>query len=143
VTIEPFAVLRACRVEPKVIVGARSVVCEGAILEHESILAPGSVVPPARRIPSGELWGGNPARFIRKLSDHEKDRVISDVALHYLTLAAKLHAEELPYGTAWREVEAHREKLVASKEYEWVNFREQKYIMRIQHEATELDKLKI
>jgi carbonic anhydrase/acetyltransferase-like protein (isoleucine patch superfamily) len=71
VTIEPFAVLRACRVEPKVLVGARSVVCEGAILEHESILAPGSVVPPARRIPSGELWGGNPARFIRKLTAHE------------------------------------------------------------------------
>ena len=71
VTIEPFSVLRACRVEPKVLIGARSVVCEGAIIESEAILAPGSVVPPARRIPSGELWGGNPARFIRKLTSHE------------------------------------------------------------------------
>lgn len=71
VTVEPYAVLRSCRVEPKVIIGARSVVCEGAVVESESILAPNSVVPPARRIPSGELWGGSPAKFIRKLTDHE------------------------------------------------------------------------
>ncbi len=28
VTIEPFSVLRACRVESKVLIGARSVICE-------------------------------------------------------------------------------------------------------------------
>ena len=71
VTIEPHAVLRSCRVGPKVLVGARSVICEGAIVESETILAPGTVVPPARRIPSGELWGGNPAKFIRKLTGNE------------------------------------------------------------------------
>eukprot|EP00983_Pelagomonas_calceolata_P036067 1128216-Pelagomonas_calceolata.AAC.2 len=71
VTVEPYCTLRSCRVEPKVLIGARSVVCEGAIIESEAILTPGSVVPPARRIPSGELWGGNPARFIRKLTGNE------------------------------------------------------------------------
>lgn len=71
VLIEPYAVLRSCRVEPVSIIGARSVVCEGAVVESESILAPGSVVPPARRIPSGELWAGNPARFVRKLTAAE------------------------------------------------------------------------
>lgn len=71
VTIEPYTVLRACRVEPRVLIGARSVVCEGAIVESESILAPCSVVPPARRIPSGELWAGNPAKFVRKLTGQE------------------------------------------------------------------------
>lgn len=141
VTIEPHAVLRACRVESKVIIGARSVVCEGAILESESILAPCSVVPPARRIPSGELWGGNPARFIRKLTGQERDRIIVEAAEHYLTLATKLKMEELPNGTAWRDVEAYREKLVANKEYEWINFREQKYLMRLQQEAEDLQKL--
>ncbi len=71
VTVEPYAVLRSCRVESKCIIGARSVLCEGSIVESESIVAPNSVVPPARRIPSGELWGGNPAKFIRKLTAHE------------------------------------------------------------------------
>lgn len=141
VTIEPYSVLRACRIEPKVLIGARSVVCEGAIMESESILAPGSVVPPARRIPAGELWGGNPARFIRKLTAHERDRVISDAATHNLAIAAKLSREQLPIGTGWRDVESHREKLVANKEYQWVNFREQKYLMRLQNEAAQMDKL--
>lgn len=57
--------------DPKVLIGARSVICEGAIIESESILTPGSVVPAARRIPSGELWGGNPVKFIRKLTGNE------------------------------------------------------------------------
>ena len=60
---------------PQVLIGARSVVCEGAILD------PGTVVPPARRIPSGELWGGNPARFIRKLTAHEVGISMSEITL--------------------------------------------------------------
>mmetsp|Transcript_8919 Transcript_8919/g.19023 ORF Transcript_8919/g.19023 Transcript_8919/m.19023 type:complete len:282 (-) Transcript_8919:609-1454(-) len=141
VTVEPYSVLRACRIEPKVLIGARSVVCEGAIVESESILAPGSVVPPARRIPSGELWAGNPAKFVRKLTDHERERVIQEVAEHHLGLASNFRKEELPYGTAWRDVELYRAKLVASKDYQWVNFREQKYLMRLQHEAEAMDKI--
>lgn len=141
VTIEPYCVLRSCRVDPKVLIGARSVICEGAIIESESILTPGSVVPAARRIPSGELWGGNPVKFIRKLTGNEKDRVITDAAEHYIAMAEMLKAEQLPHGTQWREVEAYREKLVATQEYQWVNFREQKYLMRVQAEAEALSKL--
>jgi len=141
VTVEPYCVLRSCRIEPKVILGARTVVCEGAIVETESIVTPGSVVPPARRIPSGELWGGNPIRFIRKLTGHERERVIMDSAEHYVALANMLRVEQLPVGTGWRAVEAYREKQVASKEYQWVNFREQKYLMRLQTEAEAMSKL--
>jgi len=56
----------------------------------------------------------------------QKDRVVVEAAEHYLSLAHRLQREELPYGTAWRDVESYREKLVATKEYEWINFREQK-----------------
>ena len=52
--------------------------------------------------------------------------MISDAAEHYLALAQRLQREELPNGTAWRDVESYREKLVANKEYSWINFREQK-----------------
>jgi carbonic anhydrase/acetyltransferase-like protein (isoleucine patch superfamily) len=73
VTVEPNCVLRSCRVQDYCLVGARSVLLEGSLMEPYSSLAPGSVLPPARRVPEGELWGGNPARFIRKLSGDEKD----------------------------------------------------------------------
>lgn len=61
----------------------------------------------------------------------QKDRVITDAAEHYIAMAEMLKAEQLPHGTQWREVEAYREKLVATQEYQWVNFREQKYLMRV------------
>lgn len=56
----------------------------------------------------------------------QRERVIVEAAEHYVSLAHKLAREELPIGTAWRAVEAFREKMVANKEYEWINFREQK-----------------
>jgi hypothetical protein len=34
-------------------VGARSVLLEGSLMEEHSILQPGSVLPPTRRVPSG------------------------------------------------------------------------------------------
>ena len=36
-----------------------------------AVLAPGSVLPPGRRIPSGQLWGGTPAKFVRDLTKDE------------------------------------------------------------------------
>jgi hypothetical protein len=53
-------------------------------------------------------------------------KVITDSAEHYIGLADIFKREELPFGTQWREVESYREKQVASKEYQWLNFREQK-----------------
>ncbi len=64
-----------------------------------------------------------------------------DSAEHYIELADLIKSEQLPYGTQWRDVESYREKLVATKEYQWVNYREQKYLLRLQSEAEELAKL--
>lgn len=70
--------------------------------------------------------GGPGSHLFFALPPLQRDRVISDAAEHYLALAQRLAREELPVGTAWREVEHYREKLVANKEYQWINFREQK-----------------
>ena len=36
------------------------------------MIGPNSVVPPGRLIPTGQLWAGNPVRFIRNLTAAEK-----------------------------------------------------------------------
>ena len=36
-------------------------------------LLPGTVVPPGRLIPRGEVWGGNPAKFVGTFGDPDKD----------------------------------------------------------------------
>lgn len=58
-------------VEREVIVGARSILMEGSRVKQHSILLPGTVVPPGRMIPSKQMWGGNPAHFIRDLTKDE------------------------------------------------------------------------
>eukprot|EP01013_Petalomonas_cantuscygni_P019634 TRINITY_DN37555_c0_g1_i1.p1 TRINITY_DN37555_c0_g1~~TRINITY_DN37555_c0_g1_i1.p1 ORF type:complete len:498 (+),score=86.93 TRINITY_DN37555_c0_g1_i1:239-1732(+) len=50
----------------------QNAVLDHCYLERYAFVADGSVVPPGRRIPSGELWGGKPARFLRKVFPWEK-----------------------------------------------------------------------
>ena len=47
----------------RVFIGANAMICKGAVIGDEAIVAAGSVV--VSSIPSGEMWGGNPARKIR------------------------------------------------------------------------------
>ncbi len=51
--------------EDDVWVGANVVILPGVVIGKGSILAAGAVV--SRNIPSGEIWGGVPARFIKKV----------------------------------------------------------------------------
>lgn len=46
-----------------VFIGARCIIGKGVTIGNKSIVAAGSVV--TRDIPAGEIWGGNPAKFIK------------------------------------------------------------------------------
>ena len=46
-------------------VGAGSIVLKGVTIGEKSIIGAGSVV--AKSVPDGEIWAGNPAKFIRKI----------------------------------------------------------------------------
>lgn len=48
-----------------VFIGARSIICKGVCIGDKAIVATGSVV--VKSIPAGEIWGGNPAKFIKKI----------------------------------------------------------------------------
>lgn len=48
-----------------VFIGTRCIICKGVHIGEKSMIAAGSVV--VKDIPAGELWGGNPARFIKKI----------------------------------------------------------------------------
>ena len=67
VTIHNDCSLSSCHIDNDVVIGAKSVVLEGARLEKGSMLAPGTVVPPGRLIPSNQLWAGNPAEYVKDL----------------------------------------------------------------------------
>jgi carbonic anhydrase/acetyltransferase-like protein (isoleucine patch superfamily) len=44
---------------------------DGAVVESEAMVAAGSLVTPGKIIPSRQLWGGRPARFMRELNEDD------------------------------------------------------------------------
>ncbi|GLJ44241.1 hypothetical protein SUGI_0924280 [Cryptomeria japonica] len=110
VTIGAYSLLRSCHIEFESIIGQRCVLMEGSLVETHAILEAGSVLPPGRRIPSGELWAGNPARFVRMLTPDEVAEIPKIAkAVSYI---AQDHASEfLPYSTAYLEVEKLKKSL--------------------------------
>ena len=48
-----------------VFIGARCIIMKGVTIGDKSVIAAGSVV--TCNVPEGEIWGGNPAKFIKKV----------------------------------------------------------------------------
>ena len=71
VTIGHKALLHACTVEDGGFVGMGAIVLDEAVIEGGGMLAAGAMLTPGKRLPSGELWAGSPARRVRALSDEE------------------------------------------------------------------------
>jgi len=86
VTIGHKCLLRACTIESEVLVGMGSVVEEGAYIETQSIIGAGSLVAAGTRVPSGELWMGRPAKYVRKLTEGEIESIYTS-AVHYRDVA--------------------------------------------------------
>lgn len=86
VTVGHMALLHACTVEDEAFIGMQACVMDGAYVEKGAMVAAGALVTPGKRILSGQLWAGRPARFMRDLTAEEKD-YIPYSAGHYVRLA--------------------------------------------------------
>ncbi|KAL5713583.1 Gamma carbonic anhydrase 2 [Ranunculus cassubicifolius] len=92
VTIGHSAIIHACTVEDEAFVGMGATLLDGVVVEKNAMVAAGSLVKQNTRIPLGEVWGGNPAKFLRKLTQ-EEIAFISQSAVNYTNLA-QVHAVE-------------------------------------------------
>lgn len=72
VTIGHQACLHGCTIGNEVLVGIGATVLDGAIVEDRVVIGAGSLVPPGKRLESGYLYVGSPARQRRELTDSEK-----------------------------------------------------------------------
>lgn len=92
VTVGHSAVLHGCTVEDEAFVGMGATLLDGVHVEKNAMVAAGSLVRQNTRIPCGEVWGGNPAKFLRKLTK-EEIAFIPESATNYANLA-QVHASE-------------------------------------------------
>ncbi|MDX1975415.1 MAG: gamma carbonic anhydrase family protein [Rickettsiales bacterium] len=71
VTIGHSALLHACTLEDACFVGMRATIMDGAVVESGGWVAAGALVTPGKRIPKGQIWAGNPAKYFRDLTPDE------------------------------------------------------------------------
>ena len=72
VVIGPGCSLVSCQVDEITYIGANTVICEGSEIGKDVFIGPNSVVPPNRKIPDGQVWAGNPVRFVRNTLKADK-----------------------------------------------------------------------
>jgi carbonic anhydrase/acetyltransferase-like protein (isoleucine patch superfamily) len=88
VTIGHLALIHACRLEDRCFVGMKACVMDGAVVETGAWIAAGAVVTPGKRVKSGELWAGAPARLLRAVTAEEA-HYIETLPGRYAELAAQ------------------------------------------------------
>jgi carbonic anhydrase/acetyltransferase-like protein (isoleucine patch superfamily) len=86
VTVGHRCMLHACTLLDRAFVGMSATVLDGAVVESDAMLAAGALLTPGKRVPSGQLWAGRPARPLRDLTEAEIERA-RDRVRHYVELA--------------------------------------------------------
>lgn len=93
VTVGHQAMLHGCTIGSRVLVGMGATVMDGVVVEDEVIIGAGSLVPPGKRLESGYLYVGRPAKPQRELTQKERE-FFTYTANNYVKLKDKHLQEE-------------------------------------------------
>ncbi|MFK2878028.1 gamma carbonic anhydrase family protein [Rhodanobacter hydrolyticus] len=83
VTIGHAAVVHACTIEDGCLIGMHASVLDGAVVKKHGFVGAGALIPPGKVVGERELWLGNPAKFVRVLSDAQVEQLMYSAA-HYV-----------------------------------------------------------
>lgn len=88
VTVGHRAVIHACTLEERVLVGMGAIVLDGAVVRRDAMIGAGALVTSGAELESGWLYLGSPAKPRRELTANEI-RFLEYSAEHYAQLAAR------------------------------------------------------
>ena len=95
VTIGASSLLRSVVVEDEAVIGVSCVLMEGSVVETGAMLLDGTLLPPGRRIPARQVWGGAPAKYVRDCSYDDATEIV-ELAEEVAAIASEHSAELLP-----------------------------------------------
>ena len=84
VTIGHSVTLHGCEVKDGALVGMGATVLDHAVVGRGAIVAAGALVLSNTQIGDGELWGGVPAKFIKKVDPEQAATLNQTYASHYI-----------------------------------------------------------
>lgn len=90
VLIGHMAMVHGCILRDRAFVGLGSIVMDGCEIESDAMLAAGAMLTPGKRIPSGQLWAGRPAKYVRDLG--EADLLGMKMGVQHYVALARMHA---------------------------------------------------
>lgn len=92
VTVGHAAVLHGCTLEDLSFVGMSATVMDGVVVESGAMVAAGALVTPNKRVKSGQLWAGSPAKYMRDLT-LEESAFLKQSAINYYELSREYLSE--------------------------------------------------
>ena len=84
VTVGHNVTLHGCEVKSGALIGMGATVLDHAVIGRGSIVAAGALVLSRTVVGDGELWGGVPAKFIKKVDPEQAQELNVGYAQHYI-----------------------------------------------------------
>jgi len=84
VSIGHNAVVHGCVIKDNVLIGMSAVVLDDCTIESNSLIAAGAVLTNGTHVKTGEIYGGVPAKLIKKLPNGVNLRDIADRYVMYM-----------------------------------------------------------
>lgn len=93
VTAGHQVMLHGCYIGHRVMIGMQTIIMDGAVIEDDVIIGAGSLIPQGKRLKSGYLYLGRPAKAARPLTEEELT-FLPYVASNYVKLKNQYRKEE-------------------------------------------------
>ncbi|MGD0581771.1 MAG: gamma carbonic anhydrase family protein [Bacteroidales bacterium] len=87
VSIGHNVVIHGAKICENVLIGMGSIILDHSVIGENSIIAAGAVVLSGTRIEPNSIWGGVPAKFMKKIDPGQTREMIEKIAENYLMYA--------------------------------------------------------
>jgi carbonic anhydrase/acetyltransferase-like protein (isoleucine patch superfamily) len=94
VSIGHNVVIHGARICDNVLIGIGAIVLDDAVIGENSIIAAGALMLAGTIVEPGSIWGGVPAKFIKKIEPGQTEEMIRKIAENYLMYAGWFKSEQ-------------------------------------------------